>query len=199
MIVRSTLDLSPLGQLEGIGSKLRHARLTKRLRLVDIAEQVGCSESMLSKIECGKAIPSLGMLHRVVAALETSIAELFNSADASDFVIHRPGDRPSVTIDPKQSGSGIRLERLVPFSAGRALEGNIHVVMPGAIFGGSIKHAGEEVGYVVSGRLELTVGDRVALLEDGYSFFFKSDLPHSYRNAGNIPAVVVWINTPPTF
>ncbi len=48
---------------------MRHARLTKRLRLLDIASQVGCAESMLSKIECGKATPSLGMLHRVAAAL----------------------------------------------------------------------------------------------------------------------------------
>lgn len=192
-------EMTSSSGLDGIGSRLRHARLTKRLRLVDIAEQVGCSESMLSKIECGKAIPSLGMLHRVAAALDTSIAELFNAAEGQEFVIYRAGERPSVTIDPRQSGSGIRLERLVPYSAERALEGNIHVVMPGAVFGGAIKHAGEEVGYVVSGSLELTVGERVTHLEPGDSFFFRSDLPHSYRNLGETPAVVVWINTPPTF
>jgi transcriptional regulator with XRE-family HTH domain len=192
-------EMTSSSGLDGIGSRLRHARLTKRLRLMDIAEQVGCSESMLSKIECGKAIPSLGMLHRVAAALDTSIAELFNAAEGQEFVIYRAGERPSVTIDPRQSGSGIRLERLVPYSAERALEGNIHVVMPGAVFGGAIKHAGEEVGYVVSGSLELTVSERVTHLEPGDSFFFRSDLPHSYRNLGETPAVVVWINTPPTF
>ena len=137
---------------------------------------------MLSKIECGKAIPSLGMLHRVAVALETSIAELFNAAEAQDFVLYRAGERPAVTIGPRSPDAGIRLERLVPFSPDRSLEGNIHVVMPGAIFGGAIKHAGEEVGYVVSGQLELTVGERVSLLEEGDSFFFRSDLPHSYRN-----------------
>ena len=197
--MRDSLNGETAGELDGIGHRLRHARLTKRLRLVDIAKEVGCSESMLSKIECGKAIPSLGMLHRVAAALDTSIAELFNAADAQDFVLYRAHERPSVSIGPKQTGGGIRLERLVPFAPGAALEGNIHVVMPGATFGGAIKHAGEEVGYVVSGRLELTVGDRVNHLDEGDSFFFRSDIPHSYRNLGSIPAVVVWINTPPTF
>lgn len=185
--------------LDGVGSRLRHARLTKRLRLLDIASRVGCSESMLSKIECGKATPSLGMLHRVAAALETSIAELFNASDVQEFVLYRARERPSVTIGDNLPGGGIRLERLVPYSPGRALEGNIHVVLPGATFGGAIKHEGEEVGYVVSGSLELTVSERIHHLEQGDSFFFRSDLPHSYRNLGEIPAVVVWINTPPTF
>lgn len=196
----STNDESPHPKdLDGVGSKLRHARLTKRLRLLDIAGQVGCSESMLSKIECGKAMPSLGMLHRVAAALETTIAELFNASDVQEFVLYRAHERPSVTIGDNLHDGGIRLERLVPYSSGRALEGNIHVVLPGAIFGGAIKHAGEEVGYLVSGSLELTVSERIHHLDQGDSFFFRSDLPHSYRNLGKVPAVVVWINTPPTF
>ncbi len=193
------VEISVHSEIDGIGSKLRHARLTKRLRLVDIAKEVGCSESMLSKIECGKAVPSLGMLHRVAAALDTSIAELFNAADEQDFVLYRAGERPSVNIGPASPEAGIRLERLVPYSPGRSLEGNIHVVMPGAMIGGAIKHVGEEVGYLVSGELELTVGERVSHLKEGDSFFFRSDLPHSYRNLGAVPAVVVWINTPPTF
>lgn len=193
------LGITVAEQLDGIGTRLRQARLMKRLRLRDIAERVGCSESMLSKIECGKVTPSLRMLHRVASALETSIAELFNAPEDQDFVIYRSGARPSVTIDPHHESSGIRLERLVPYSSERALEGNIHVVMPGATNGGTIRHAGEEVGYVVSGKLELTVGDRVHFLEEGDSFFFKSDLPHSYRNTRSEPTRVVWINTPPTF
>lgn len=199
MSVQPNFEMSTPKEIDGIGSKLRHARLSKRLRLVDVAAEVGCSESMLSKIECGKVIPSLGMLHRVAMALETSIAELFNTAEVQDFVLYRAGERPAVAIGPRSPETGIRLERLVPFSPDRSLEGNIHVVMPGAVFGGAIKHAGEEVGYVVSGTLELTVGERVSHLEEGDSFFFRSDLPHSYRNLGSIPAVVVWINTPPTF
>lgn len=199
MSVQPSLDPPSPRDIDGIGSKLRHARLAKRLRLMDVAKEVGCSESMLSKIECGKAVPSLGMLHRVAVALETSIAELFNAAEVQDFVLYRAGERSSVTIGPRSPDAGIRLERLIPFSPDRALEGNIHVVMPGALFGGAIKHVGEEVGYVVSGQLELSVGDRVSLLAEGDSFFFRSDLPHSYRNPGSVPAVVVWINTPPTF
>jgi len=56
-------------------------------------------------------------------------------------------------------------------------------------------HAGEEVGYVVAGYLELTVDGRAYLLGAGGSFFFNSSLPHSYRNIGTSEARVVWMNS----
>jgi quercetin dioxygenase-like cupin family protein len=73
------------------------------------------------------------------------------------------------------------------------------VISPGATNGGEIKHVGEEMGYVMRGELELTVGDTTHLLRAGDSFFFRSELPHSYRNPGGVEAQVIWVNTPPTF
>lgn len=123
----------------------------------------------------------------------------WSAADNSDLVIYYRGQRQTINIAANDDDRAIRLERLVPFAPGRALEGNIHVVMPGASNGGDIKHEGEEVGYVIEGSLELSVGDQVYFLNAGDSFFFRSDLPHSYRNSGTEVASVVWINTPPTF
>ena len=49
--------------------------------------------------------------------------------------------------------------------------------------GGLLQHEGEECGYVLSGQLELTVGDTRHELNPGDSFFFLS-IPHAYRNPG---------------
>ena len=184
--------------LAEIGQTLRNARMMKRMRLKDVADRVGCSVSMLSKIENGRAAPSLRILHSVVRVLDTSIAALFSSAPDGDLVFFREGERPTVTIDGTGRGE-IILERLVPFSPNRILEGNIHIVLPGADSGGAISHAGEEVGLVIEGTIELQVGGTTRTLRQGDSFFFKSELPHSYRNVGDIVAKIVWINTPPTF
>ena len=182
-----------------IGQRLRHTRQVKLLRLKDVAHIIGCSESMVSKIECGKAKPSLDMLHKMATALDTTIGALFNTPAHGDLVIYRRGKRQTINIASEDDDQAIRLERLVPYASDRALGGNIHVVMPGASNGGAIKHEGEEVGYVVNGSLELTVADEIFVLNAGDSFFFRSDLPHSYRNCGTEIASVVWINTPPTF
>ena len=49
----------PAGANHYLGVKLRHTRMTKGLRLRDLAEKAECSESMLSKIENDRAVPSL--------------------------------------------------------------------------------------------------------------------------------------------
>ena len=188
-----------LPNVDSFGPRLRHARRVKKLRLRDVADAVGCSESMMSKIECGKVMPSLNMLHRVAVALDTSIAALFNTDEDQDVVIYKSGARQSVTINDGKTDAGIRLERLIPYTADRTLEGNIHVIGPGASNGGTIRHQGEEVGYVISGEINLTVADRRHVLTAGDSFFFRSDLEHSYHNATDQSALVLWVNSPPTF
>jgi uncharacterized cupin superfamily protein len=55
------------------------------------------------------------------------------------------------------------------------------------------------VGYVLEGRLELSIDGASHLLGPGDSFSFPSHLAHTYRNPGDTVTRVVWINTPPTF
>ncbi len=182
-----------------LGVKLRQARKLKRMRLKDVASEVGCSESLLSKIECDKATPSLRTLHRIVTVLDTSIASLFADPAGANVTLYRSGERPVTVIDAADGPETIRLERMTPYVEGQSLEGNVHVVSPGATNGGEINHIGEEVGYVLEGELELTVGNTTYHLKAGDSFFFRSELPHSYRNPGEVTARVLWVNTPPTF
>jgi quercetin dioxygenase-like cupin family protein len=71
---------------------------------------------------------------------------------------------------------------------------------PGASTGDdSYAHNGEEAGLVLSGRVELTIEDRVHLLEAGGSFSFRSHLQHRYVNPSDREdTLVVWANTPIT-
>ena len=125
-------------EIHDLGAKLRHARKVKKQRLKDVAAAVGCSESLLSKIECDKVTPSLRTLHRIVSVLDTSIASLFADPRNSDIVLYRGGDRPVVVIGEPGQDNTIRLERVVPYVDGRSLECNIHIVTPGATNGGEI-------------------------------------------------------------
>ena len=52
-----------------IGGRLKHARLLTGIRIRELAVKVNCTESMISKIENGRVVPSLPMLQRLVEAL----------------------------------------------------------------------------------------------------------------------------------
>jgi transcriptional regulator with XRE-family HTH domain len=182
-----------------LGVRIRHARLTLGLRLQDVASQVGCSESMLSKIENDRALPSLTMLHRIATALQTTVGKLCATAAVTDNVVWRAGERQVVTVDPLRPGTGTSLERLVPYDTAHLLQGNIHIVDEGGGSDGTLSHEGEEVGFVLEGRLELIVGNKTYILEPEDSFCFRSSIPHGYRNPGPGRARVLFINTPPGF
>lgn len=183
-----------------IGFQLRRERRLRNLRLKDIADSAGLSLSFISKIENNKVSPSLSTLHRIAKALDTSVSALFVREEETGRVVLRPHERPVAgKVQSMVEWDGIEAEIMVPYGAGRLLEGFVFVMEPGGHSGGTLQHEGEECGYVLEGTLELTVGDKVHRLRPGDSFFFQSDIPHAYRNPGKVTARVLWINTPPTF
>jgi transcriptional regulator with XRE-family HTH domain len=179
-----------------IGARLRHARLLEGIRIRELAERVGCAESMISKIENGKVAPSLTMLQRLVEALNRDLSSFFGADINSPGIVQKEGERPISTTDAIRGGKGVSYERLVPFAAGNLLEGNIHRIEPKAEKIDQITHQGETLGYVIEGELELTIETTVYKLSAGDSFFFKNHLTNRYRNTGEVLTRVVWVNTP---
>lgn len=177
----------------GLGVRLRHARLVAGLTLRQLAQKAECSESLISKIEHGQNMPSLTMLHRLAAALDTSIGALTTDDAPSEGPILRQGERPVI------KGGGVTLEMLLLPRRGALLQANIHIVSPGEGSDGLIEHTGEEIGYVLEGQLELTLGEERHVVNTGDAFTFPSNVPHGYRNLGSVVARVLWVNSPATF
>ena len=183
-----------------IGTRLRHARLMSGARLKDVADQAGCSESLVSKIENNKLEPSLQVLGKLCAVLKIGLGDLFTHQDEDFPVVTRAGQRTPVESDDfLRKGNGIRMERVIPYTRGHLLQSNIHVVAPGGASFGLISHQGEEVGYLIAGEIELFVGDKAYRLSEGDTFCFRSEVGHGYRNLGATEARILFVNTPPAF
>jgi transcriptional regulator with XRE-family HTH domain len=179
-----------------VGARLKHARLLEGILIRELAERVGCAESMISKIENGKVAPSLDMLQRLVTALNRDLASFFGADINSPGLIQREGERPISATDAIRGGHGVSYERLVPFGGGNLLEGNIHRLEPGAEKVDPITHQGETLGYVIEGELELTIEATTYRLKAGDSFFFKNHLTNRYRNVSSKLTRLIWVNTP---
>lgn len=179
-----------------VGARLKHARLLEGIRIRELAERVGCAESMISKIENGKVAPSLVMLQRLVEALNRDLSSFFGADINSPGLVQKQGERTISQTDAIRGGTGVSYERLVPLAAGNLLEGNIHRIEPGGEKVDQITHQGETMGYVIEGEVELTIESTVYKLSTGDSFFFKNHLTNRYRNPGKTLTRVIWVNTP---
>jgi quercetin dioxygenase-like cupin family protein/DNA-binding XRE family transcriptional regulator len=184
---------------DSLGVRLKHARMVRQLTLKALAAQAGCSASLLSKVEGGHATPSLATLHRLALALSTNIAALVSGPDINTSPVQRAKERPSVSFPTAGKRGSIMLERVVVPAPGQLLQGDIHVIEPHSSSDEQISHLGEELGYVIEGELELTLDAERYRLQAGDSFYFPSNVPHSYCNPGKGVTRVLWINTPPTF
>ena len=61
------------------------------------------------------------------------------------------------------------------------------------------QHAGEEIHFVLEGKMEYIVGEKTFKLNKGDILWHKSNLKHRARNIGNNKVKYITIGTPPTF
>ena len=61
-----------------------------------------------------------------------------------------------------------------------------------------LTHRGEEGGLVISGQIEVTVGDQRRVLGPGDAYYFASAVPHRFRNRGRERCEIISASNPPT-
>src|SRR6478672_52475 len=77
----------------GLGPRLRLVRASRRLSVRELARRVGCSASLISQIERGVSVPSVGVLYSLATELESSLDYLlFGSGSGS-------GSGPAAGVD----------------------------------------------------------------------------------------------------
>lgn len=180
-----------------IGIRLQLVRKRRGLSQRELAKRVGVTNSTISLIEQNKVSPSISSLKKLLDGIPISLAGFF-TLDLSDD----GDDSPFFALDqqPDLGTNGIHY-----FLVGRHLEQRqmciLREVMPaGSDTGDSmLSHQGEEGGVVISGTVEVTVGEYQRVLGAGEAYYFDSRQPHRFRNVGTTEAVLVSASTPPTF
>lgn len=181
--------------MDRIGPRLKALRTTKGLSQRRLAARAGVSNATISLIEHDRTDPSMGLLKRILDSLGVSFAEFFASGphgeDKYFYLRHELSEISSGPITYLQVGSDL---------SGSQLQILHERYRPGADTGQSmLSHDAEEGGIILSGRLEVTVGQQVQNLSAGDAYRFNSKLPHRFRNTGNEDCVIVSACTPPSF
>ena len=193
----------------GLGPRLRAAREERGLSVRELARRIGCSASLISQIERGVSVPSVGVLYSLATSLGSSSDYLLfgslsagaagaagaaapdaGAAAGSRPIVQRGGGRKIIDL-----ASGVRWERLTPQSDARADFLEV-VYSPGGHSTDErrpLRHEGREYGLVISGTLQANVGFESYELGPGDSIAFDSSTPHEYLNKTGEPVHAIWI------
>ena len=158
---------------QSLGSRLHAMRESRGWTLDALADRTGLSKAYLSRLEAGVRQPSIVVLCSIAKVFGVSIATLFEQPDeATECVIVRGGSTGMRKVN------GLKY---VPLSSSTK-QFNLHpigVTIPFDRAGDEVyQHEGEEWLQVISGRVQLSIGEKKYQLETGDSAHFCSQLAH---------------------
>ncbi len=174
-----------------LGGKIRGLRLKKGLTLKDVSEKTGFSTALLSQIENNIVSPPISTLWKVAQALDVKLTYFFQQSpvEHQDYFIVRKGKGKSIfrhesryAITYSSLGYGKEDRKMDPYIAQFTGEEE-----PMEALG----HDGEEFLYVLKGRIHLTYGDRVIILEEGDSIYYDSRVMHMARGSADTVLLAV--------
>lgn len=178
-----------------IGARLRRIREQLALSQRQLARQSGVANATISQVESGKINPTVSMLKKILDGIPMGLGEFF-SPD------RQPQERKFFRADEliEIAEGGVSYRQVGAHLASKSIQLLKECYQPGAGTGRhELTHEGEECGIVLSGRLEVTVGEEVAVLGQGDAYYFKSNLPHQFRNVGSEPCELITACSPPSF
>jgi transcriptional regulator with XRE-family HTH domain len=178
-----------------LGADLRALRRARGLTLRALAEAAGRSVGWMSQAERGLSRPTLDDLRRLAAALDVPPDALMGpeGPEAERGVVVRAGNRRPIG----SRAEGLSEELLSP-DLSDAFEVVRSVFAPGARLPAPAQRPTQEVGYVESGRLDLTVAGRLHRLRPGDSFRLRGE-PFLWANPHAEPCTVIWVIAPPIY
>ena len=180
-----------------IGSQIRDLRKSKGITMSVMAEKIGKSVGYISQVERGVSSLPIPILQSISEVLGVQITWFFHTdnpveIDELNYIVRKNARRHL-----NFAGTGISEELLTP-----RLSGNLLMILttlaPRAKSDKSPrKRKGEEAGYIQSGTLELTIGNKQFTLQQGDSFSIAGSEPHFVHNPSpDQDAVLVWTLTP---
>lgn len=186
-----------------LGERLRARRTELGLPLQQVADRCGISVSLLSQMERGLRSISLRTLNGIAQALGVPAETLVRNAqprpataDAADAAQDTGGLVLRAGLHPllEQADKGIQKENLTPPQASGGLGMFRAVIRPGGSTGPELfsTDAGEQIGYVIEGQLQLYVHDQLLDLRAGDSFYYEGRSRRRWHNPGPGPTVVLW-------
>lgn len=196
---------TPYSSAARLGAEIREVRKARGLTLKALSADISCSTAYLSRIELGAAKVSDALLQEISAALQVDagwfapvgsgagplerhhVVRAENRRQLSDMYTRSEvelGFRDELLSSTLSGQCYLILSRFAPGT------GEPPEPLEGYVF------EGEQHAIVLTGEVELRLGDELIVLRKGDSFSYPSIIAHRFRNRTHQEATMVWAMSP---
>ncbi|MEM8538118.1 MAG: helix-turn-helix domain-containing protein [Pseudomonadota bacterium] len=178
-----------------LGADVRALRKARGMTLIDLATALGRSVGWLSQVERDKSQPSIADLGRIANTLDVSVSSFLQvdaDPDEEGIVVRSHARRPIGSRTAGLTEALLSPDLTDDFEVIHSTYApRIHVTEP-------IERPTQEVGYIISGELQITVGGKTFHLYPGDSCRLRGQ-PFLWANPTDKTAEIIWVISPPVY
>ena len=164
-----------------IGINVKRQRLGQKMSLDNLAVASSVSKAMLSQIESAKVNPTIATMWKIAHALKVDFNLLLKGKGdkVRKFEINRHEDLTTLDADEE----GVHINVLSPITMAEDMELYILNFQPGSILMSSPHYPDtEEFLTVLEGKVEVSAGKNLTILNKNDVLIYQCDINHSIKN-----------------
>ncbi len=176
------------------GGRLKELRTKQGLSQTELAKQIGVTPSTISQVESNLIYPSLPALFKMAEVLSVEVGTFFrDSGDGNPLPVFPASGAVTVQFPdlPKGAVNGKLL--IAPDLELKAEPYWIEIPPKKTLPAHFFIHKGEEVGYVLSGRLQMKLKKTVRQVRTGDLIYLTTEIPSQWKNPGPGAARLLWL------
>jgi transcriptional regulator with XRE-family HTH domain len=167
-----------------IGKRIKEIRRNKNLTLQELADKTGFSKGYLSKVETSAKAPPVATLSVIARELDVTVSSLLGEAPQQDSIcVVRKNDRTMMASTGEDFGYAY--EALANPYPNKHMEPFILSYPSEEAFKYSFRHDGEEMLFVLQGKIRFKYANRELVLEEGDCVYFDSSTTHTGEPLGD--------------
>jgi len=181
-----------------IGKRIREFRLKKNFTLQELADKTGYSKGYLSKVEKSEKAPPVATLSVIARELGVSVSVILGEETKNDSIcLVRQNERTLMAKTGEEFGYAY--EALANPYPNKHMEPFILSYPSKDAFKYSFRHDGEEMLFVLQGKIRFKYGNQELVLNKGDCIYFDSGVVHTGEPIGDEPLktlIVLYTGSP---
>jgi transcriptional regulator with XRE-family HTH domain len=177
-----------------LGMRLKELRTKCGLSQTELAKMTGVTPSNISQIESNLIYPSVPALLRMAEILAVDISSFFQETiEGRKRAVFSATEAVEMKMPVFPEGS-IYAKLLVPVDLNPQGEPYL-IEIPARVTLQShfFAHKGEEIGYMISGELQVKIGGETHTARAGDIIVLDTQNPSLWKNTGSEPAKLLWV------
>jgi quercetin dioxygenase-like cupin family protein len=173
---------------KSFGQRIKAYREDRKLSLKELAHETGYPADLLAEVEKDETTPPVALVLQLSRTLKVDVEALDDDKNKK---------ASSRVKSQKRRAGSYAYTQLTKSGSDKHLGGYLVTIEPHTAHEGvEYHHEGEEFIYVLKGKLSISVGKNISLLEPGECIHFNSALHHALSNPSDEKAellVVLYI------